>query len=270
MLDQVETLTNNFMKYTCFTWMFIFFLSVIGKAEISHGIDMDALKKYAVEENQRANQEIREREGIDKPWMFTVLRKVHERRSVSDDELRRVWEVFAAERNHTPEDKLIAFRLIAELEDISKWQKEFDNFAYSKDSPFVKTAIHTLFWKLHQGTEREKITLSNKTAVLEHLVQFAEDNKSDTTIDRETSKLLEITKPYQGKTPPPESQRPDRRYSESPVEATSKPYEKNPGSSRIGSFMQTVGKSGNLTFAAIIGMIVVAILIWRWKSKSTI
>lgn len=243
---------------------------LIGQTSKNHGFDIDKLEKNFQEGRKQSQRKIEEREGTDKPWMFQILRKVHEKKSVSDDELHRVWEVFAAERNHTPEDKLIAFRLITELEDISKWQKEFDNFAYSKDSPFVKTAIHTLLWKLHQGTEREKVTLSNKTAMLEHLVQFAEDNKFDTTIDRETSKLLEITKPYQGKTPPPESQRPDRRSSESPVEATSKPYEKNPGSSTIGSFMQSVGKSGNLTFAAIIGMIVVAILIWRWKSKSTI
>ncbi len=67
MLDQVVTSTNKLMKYTCFTWIFIFYLSIIGKAEISHGIDMDALRKNAAEDNQRANQEIREREGIDKP-----------------------------------------------------------------------------------------------------------------------------------------------------------------------------------------------------------
>ncbi len=200
--------------------------------------------------------------------MFQILRKVHEGKSVSDDELHRVCEIFGAERNHTPEDKLLAFKLIAELEDISKWQKEFDNFAYSKDPPFVKTAIYTLLWKLHQGTEREKITLSNKTAVLEHLVQFAESNKSDTTITRETSNLLEITKPYQGKAPPAETQRPDRRPSESRAAETPISNEKIPGSSAVGLLVQKIGKGESLAIAGIMGIILTAILIWRWKSKS--
>jgi hypothetical protein len=241
---------------------------LIGQTSKNHGFDIDKLEKSFQEGRKQSQRKIEEREGTDKPWMFTVLKKVHEKKSVSDDDLHRVWEVFAAERNHTPEDKLIAFRLIAELEDISKWQKEFDNFAYSKDPPFVKTAIQILFWKLHQGTEREKITLSNKTAVLEHLVQFAEDNKSDTTIDRNTSKLLEITKPYQGKAPPAESQRPDRRPSESRAVETPISNEKIPGSSAVGLLVQKIGKGGSLAIAGTIGIILAAILIWRWKSKS--
>ena len=243
-------------------------LSFYGNAEISHGIDMDALRRYSEEDRKQAIQEAREKEGVDKPWMFVVLKKVHDGKQASDDELQRVWEIYRAENNHTPEDKLIAFRLIAELEDISKWQKEFEAFAYSKDPSFVKTAIQLLFWKLHQGTERERITLSNKTAVLEHLVQFAEENKTDTTINRETSKLLEITKPYQGKANLAEPQRPLRRPSESAFEVTSKPNEKKPDSSAVGSLVQRIGKGGSLTFAGIIGIIIAAILISFWKSKS--
>lgn len=258
------------MKCTCYALIFSICLSLVGKAEISHGIDMDALRKYAAEENQRSNQEIREREGPDKPWMFLVLRKVHEGKEVSDDEVRRIWEVYRAKRNHRIEDKLLAFKLIAEVEDISKWEKEFDAFAYNEDPQFVKTVIHILFWKLYQGTEREKIILSNKTAVLVHLVQFAEENKTDTTIDRDTSRLLEITKPYQGKTPPADSQRPDRRPSESQAVETPIPNEKIPDSSIVGLLVQKIGKGKSLTIAGIIGIIIAAILIWRWKSKSAL
>lgn len=229
---------------------------------------MDALRKYAAEERKWTQQKSRERDGVDKTWMFGLLKKVHAEEQVCDDELQRVWEIYRAEKNHTPEDKLIAFRLIAELEDISKWQKEFEAFAYSKDPSFVKTAIQLLFWKLHQGTEREKITLSNKTALLEHLVQFAEDNKSDTTIDRETINLLDITKPYQGKAPPAESQRPDRRPSEFRALETPIPNEKISDSSTLGLLVQKIGKGESLTIAGIIGIIIAAILIWRWKSKS--
>ncbi len=231
--------------------------------------DMEALKKHSIEANQRYSEKIQNREGIDKPWMFQVLKKVHDGEQVSDDELQRVWEIYRAEKNHKIEDKLVAFRLIAEVEDISKWQKEFDTFAYSKDPNFVKTAIQTLFWKLGRGTEREKIILSNKTAVLEHLVQFAEDNKSDTTIDRKTTKLLDLTKSYFGKTLPAEVQRPDRRPSGSPVEVTSEPNGKEPESSKVGTLVQRIGKGWSLTFAGMIGIIISAVLIWRWKSKPT-
>jgi hypothetical protein len=243
-------------------------LCSFGQESKNHGFDIEELEKTFQEGRQQSLKKIEVREGIDKPWLFGLLKKVHDGDQVSDDEVRRVWEIYRAEKNHTPEDKLIAFRLIAEVEDISNWQKEFDVFAYSEEPQYVKTAIQTLFWKLARGTEREKITLSNKTAVLEHLVQFAEENKTDTTIDRETSKLLEITKPYQGKATPAEPQRPHRRPSESAVEVTSKPNEKNPDSSAVGSLVQRIGKGGSLTFAGIIGIFIIAILIWRKKSKS--
>lgn len=240
---------------------------IAGEAETSFGIDMEALHKFTQEDGERARKETEEREGPDKRWMLEVLKKIHYGEQVSDEEVRRAWEIYRAEKNHKIEDKLNAFRVIAEVEDISKWQQEFDALAYSEDPNFVKIAIQTLFWKLGRGNEREKIILSNKTAVLEHLVQFAEDNKSDTTIDRETSKLLELTKPYFGKTPPAEVQRPDRRPAGSPVEMTSETNRKNTYSSKVGLFLQRIGNGWGLTFAGMIGIIIAAILIWRKKSK---
>jgi len=231
--------------------------------------DMDALRKHSIEANQRYSEKIQKREGSDKPWMLLVLKKVHDGDRVSDDELQRVWEIYRTEKNHTPEDKLIAFRLIAEVEDISKWQKEFDDFAYSKDPSFVKAAIQLLLWKLYQGSEREKIILSNRTDVLEHLVKFAEANKADTTIDRDAVKINELTKPYVEKTPPVEVQRPDHRSSGSTADAMRLPNERTPDSSKMGSLVQRIGKGGSLVFAGIIGIIIAAILTWRWKSRST-
>lgn len=257
------------MKRISLTIFLITTLSNISQSEISHGIDMDALRRFSEEDRKQATQETALRDGPDKPWLFVVLKKVHEGKEVSDDELRRVWEIYRAEKNHTPADKLIAFRLITEVEDNSKWQKEFDAFAYSDDPQFVKTSIQTLFWKLDRGTEREKITLSNKTAVLKHLVQFAVDNRFDTTIDRETPKLLELTKPYSGKTPPPEIQRPDRRHSGSLVEVISEPIDKTHKSSALGSLVRMFAKNGSLVIVGTIGVIFAAFLIWRWKSKST-
>jgi hypothetical protein len=238
-----------------------------GQDSKNHGFDIEELEKTFQEGRQQSLKKIEVREGIDKPWLFGLSKKVHDGDQVSDDEVRRVWEIYRAEKNHTPEDKFMAFRLIAEVEDISKWQKEFDAFAYSEDPQFVKTAIQTLFWKLARGTEREKIILSNKTAVLEHLVQFTEDNKADTTIDRETSKLLELTKLYIGKSPPIEVRRPDHRPSGSPVEMTSKYNSITTDSSKVGSFVERIGKGWSLTFAGMTGIIMALILIWRWKSK---
>jgi len=253
-----------------FILAFIIFQGALGQGSRDSDFDMEELRKYASEQKQKSLKEIEQREGVDGPWLLQLYLDYRDGRRITNEELRHVWEIYEKEKSHRIEDKLYAFGLIAEFEDVSKWEKEFDSLALSKNPLFVKTAIQKLFAKLAHGTEREKIILSNKTAVLEHLVQFAEDNKSDTTIDRETSKLLEIIKPYQGKTPPAESQRPDRRPSESPAEITSKPNKINPDSSAIGSLVQRIGKGESLTFAGIIGMIVAAILIWRWKSKPTI
>ena len=66
-----------------------------------------------------------------------------------------------------------------------------------------------------------------------------------------------------------EVQRPDKRPSESPAERTILPNTSLPNYSTVGSLMQRIGKAGSLTFAGIVGIIIAAILIWRWKSKST-
>jgi hypothetical protein len=254
-----------------FYWILILMTNVctFGQTSKNHGFDVDELEKTFQEGHQQSLKKIEEREGLDKPWMLRVAKKVHEGDQVSNDELKRVWEIYRAEKNHKIEDKLVAFRLIAEVEDISKWQEEFDAFAYSEDPQFVKTAIQTLFWKLAYGTEREKIILSNKIAVLDRLVKFAEDNKADTTIDRDAVKINELAKPFVGKTPPAEVQRPDRRPSRSTADAIRLPSEPTPNPSAVESLGQRIGKGGILAFAGTIGIIIAVILIWRCKSKST-
>lgn len=69
--------------------------------------------------------------------------------------------------------------------------------------------------------------------------------------------------------PPADVKRPDRRPSESPAVEMLMPNERAPNSFTVGSLMQRIGKGGSLTFAGITGIIIAAILIWRWKSKST-
>jgi hypothetical protein len=69
--------------------------------------------------------------------------------------------------------------------------------------------------------------------------------------------------------PSAEVQRPNRRLSESPEAGMTMPNERTHDSSVVGSLMQRIDKGGSLTFVGIIGIIIAAILIWRWKSKST-
>jgi len=186
---------------------------------------------------------------------------------VTDEDLNRIWRIYESAHNRRVGDKLYAFSLICELEDISKWQKEFDSLALSEAPKYVKTAIETVMWKLDRGTEREKIILSNKTSVLDRLVKFAADNKADTTIHRDAVKIKELAKPYMGKTPPAEVHRLERRSSVSSADETRMPNERTPDSSTVGSLVQRIGKGGILTFAGIIGIVIIAILIWRQKSK---
>ncbi len=240
-----------------------------GQGSRDGDFDMEKLRKYALEQKQKSLKEIEEREGLDGPWLLHLNQDYRDGRRITNEELRRVWNIYEKEKSHRIEDKLYAFGLIAEFEDISKWEKEFDSLALSENPIFVKTAIQNLFAKLTHGNEREKIILSNKTAVLVHLVEFAEKYKTDTTINPETLKLLEITKPYQGKIPPAVDQRPDRRPLGSQAGLTTIHNNINPDSSAIGQLIQRIGKSKILTFLGIIGMLVSAILIWRWKSKPT-
>lgn len=238
-------------------------------SEFKSDFDLEKLEIMVAKESLELHKEIEEREGIDKLWMLQVIKTVHDGEQVNNDDLKRVWEIYRTKNNHRIDDKLMAFRLIAEIEDISKWQNEFDAFAYSNDPNFVKTAIQTIQWKLYQGSEREKIILSNNTSTLEHLIQFAENNKSDTTIDRETFKLMELTKSYSGKNPPAAIQRPGRRPSAAQSgEGRISDGKTLDSSSR--SWVKKIGKVGNLILLGFIGIfIITTILIWRRKSNPT-
>ncbi len=235
--------------------------------EFKSDFDLEKLDKMVEEDRVQSRRDIEERDGVDGPWMIRLFVDYRKGKQVTDEDLQRVWGIYEKEKSHRIEDKLYAFSLIAEFEDISKWQKEFDSLALSEDSKFVKTAIETVMWKLDRGTEREKIILSNKTAVLERLVKFAADNKADTTIHHDAVKINELAKPYVGKTPPAEAQRPDRRPSDSSADGKRMPNERTSDSSTVGSLVQRIGKGGSLTLAGIIGIFIIAILIWRQKSK---
>jgi hypothetical protein len=67
-----------------------------------------------------------------------------------------------------------------------------------------------------------------------------------------------------------EKERPDRRLSESPVYGATTTNKKASDAFIFGTVAEGVGKGWGLWLAGICGMAIAAILIWRWKSKSTI
>lgn len=69
--------------------------------------------------------------------------------------------------------------------------------------------------------------------------------------------------------PSTEKERPDRRLSELQANGTKTTNKETSDLSTIGSLADRIGKSWGLWLAVICGMIIAAILIWRWKSKFT-
>lgn len=256
------------MKFNIVTF-FVGLLGLFAQAEeFKSDFDLEKLDKMVEDDRIQARKSVEEREGVDGPWLLRLYQKYRNTKQVTNEELQRVWEIYKKENNHRIEDKLYAFSLIAEFEDVSKWQKEFDSMAFSDDPKFVKTAIETVMWKLDRGSEREKIILSNKATAMERLVEFATDNKDDTTIHRDAVKILELTKPYVGKTPPSEVRRPDHLASDSRTEKAKEASEEYPVSSIAGTLARRVAsKWGGIAVGAI-GAFIAAMLIWRSKSKS--
>lgn len=234
-------------------------------------------RNFTEERNREIAQEVEEngRRNVDGQWMLNLFVDYSQNgKKIRDADLKRIWEIYEKrndKRTHENplEEKLYAFSLIAEFEDISKWQKEFDYLVFSEDPKFVKTAIGTVIWKLDRGTEREKIILSNQTAVLDRLVKFAQDNKADTTIHRDAVKIHDLARPYLGKTSPGGVQRPNKRSSASLSDEAHLSAGKKTNIFVTGTLIQRIFSSRNVSFAGTIGFIIAVFLIWRWKSKFT-
>lgn len=253
--------------HNVFILICVIHVSVFGQTSDNHGFNLEKLEKVFKEQNQKSLKEIEEREGADGPWLLQLYQDYRGGRQITNNEIQHVWDIYKKEKSHRIEDKLYAFGLIAEFEDVLKWQKEFDSLALSEDPKFVKTAIGTVVLKLNRGNEREKIVLSNKIDVLERLAKFVEDNKDDTTIHSDAVKIIELAKPYVGKSPPAEARIPDRRIFEPTDDGKRTPNERTRDFSTAGSLLRMIGYGRGLTLAGIIGIFIIAVLIWRRKSK---
>lgn len=251
---------NILIVFTCL------FQIIAGAEEFKSDFDLDKLDKMVKEDQIQAHNEIEQRDGADGPWMFKLFESYKDGKKITDEELQKLWEIYENDKNQKIQDKLYAFSLIVEFEDITKWQQELSSLAFSEDSNLVKTAIDATIWKLERGAEREKIILSNKAAILERLTQFAEDNKSDTRIQRDVTKISELVKPYVGKNPPAEIQR-RTRHPESKDGGTTN--NEIAGSSALISPTQMIIKRWWFGLAVISGIIIATILFYRYNSKSS-
>lgn len=183
--------------FVCFAFLSQVFIQAQNE-KFKSDFDLEKLDEMVKEETIKAQKKIIERDGVDGPWMARLFVDYQKGMKITDEDLNRIWQIYGITPSPRVEDKLYAFSLICELEDIVKWEKEFDSLALSEDPKFVKTVIETMIWKMERGTRREKIILSNKPAILNRLVGFAKDNQADTTIHRDAVKINEIAKPYIG------------------------------------------------------------------------
>jgi hypothetical protein len=124
-----------------------------------------------------------------------------------------------------------------------------------------------MIWKMERGTRREKIILSNKPAILNRLVGFAKDNQADTTIHRDAVKINEIAKPYIGENFIRDVRRSDKNIPGSISDGEIIPKEITSDLSSGEPFEQNLTSNNLIVTASIIGTFIIAMLIWRSKSK---
>lgn len=186
----------------------------------------ERFRKNAKLRHQETAKEVQEHErrNADGLWMLNLFVDYYENgREVSDEEVRRIWEIYErddGERIHERpiEEILYAFSLITEFEDISKWDKEFDAIAMNEDPRFISTAINLYLSKLDRGTEREKIILSNKTEIIGHLANYAAANMEKIGNRRDAEKINEFAKKYVGM-PIPEADGREKKESSRRIKA---------------------------------------------------
>lgn len=252
--------------FVCFAFLCQIFIQAQTE-NFKSDFDLERLDEMVKEETIKARKEIIERDGVDSPWMVQLFVDYQKGMKITDEDLNRIWQIYGITPNPRVKDKLYAFSLICELEDIAKWEKEFDSFALSEDPKFVKTAIETMIWKMERGTRREKIILSNKPAILNRLVGFAKDNQADTTIHRDAVKINEIAKPYIGENFIRDVRRSDKNIPGSISDGEIITKEITADLSSGEPFEQNLTSNKLIITASIIGTFVIAMLIWRSKSK---
>lgn len=252
--------------FVCFAFLSQVFIQAQNE-NFKSDFDLEKLDEMVKEETIKARKEIIERDGVDSPWMVQLFVDYQKGMKITDEDLNRIWQIYGVSPNPRVKDKLYAFSLICELEDIAKWEKEFDSLALSENPEFVKTAMETMIWKMERGTRREKIILSNKPAVLNRLVGFAKDNQADTTIHRDAVKINEIVKPYIGENFIRDVRRSDKIISGSISDGEIIPKEITSDLSSGEPFEQKLTSNKIIVTASIIGTFIIAILIWRSKSK---
>lgn len=252
--------------FVCFAFLSQVFIQAQTE-NFKSDFDLEKLDEMVKEETIKARKEIIERDGVDGPWMVRLLVDYQKGVKVTEEDLNRIWRIYENTLSPRVNDKLYAFSLICELEDISKWEKEFDSLALSEDPKFIKTAIETMIWKLDRGTRKEKLILSNKPVILDRLVGFAKNNRADTTIHREAVKINEIAKPYIGENISRDVRRPDKDISEPTSGDKRIPEKISSDSSSDELFKLNVTSIKVIVTAAIISTFIIAVLIRRSNSK---
>lgn len=236
---------------------------------------LERFRKYTEERRLETAEKVQEQErrNADGLWMWALFADYVEKgREISDEEMARIWEIYErADEERTNEnpvgEKLYAFSLITEFEDISKWDKEFDSIAMNEDPRYISTAINLYLSKLDRGTEREKIILSNKTEIMEHLANFAAANKEKIGNRRDAEKVNEFAKKYAGRPIPEEESRKKKRVFEGNQRVTVPTGGESPSLNSIQDDEDTGGKYGIFWFAGATAIILSVVLLVRKKAK---
>lgn len=172
--------------------------------EALRGDDRDKALQTALAAAEKKYVEAKEE--WDMLWMMALFREMERskfKRATTPVEEARIEEIY---KTSTGNAKLYAFTMMPLYQDVSRWIKEAEVLFRSDEKNHAAAAVVAIESRLKEGSEREKVMLSNSEALLASLKSFPERFPKDQISLERIKNIESLVIPFKAKRSPQVSQ----------------------------------------------------------------
>lgn len=184
----------------------LFLASGVFAQEAHRDGDTQKSRESAQAVSEKSDAELKEEQ--DAVWMmllFTEIEKSQYKRAITPLEASRIEDIYETSAGDA---KLYAFSMMPLFQDVSRWIKELEVLFQSNERDHAAIAVEAVEWKLKEGSEREKIILSNNETVIAALKSLPERFPADEVSLKKVRNIEKLATPFRGRAIPESKERP--------------------------------------------------------------